>query len=54
MEDESPTQITIDFTSSDWEPTEATKFFAQRQTGAYAFGPTEQEALTALLELESK
>lgn len=44
--------ITIDLTGPDWEPTEATRYFAQREGGTFDFGPTPEAALTALLKRE--
>jgi hypothetical protein len=48
------TAIVIDLTGPDWEPNAQEKYYAQRGAGKYAFGATEQEALQALLEAESK
>jgi hypothetical protein len=45
--------IEVGLTGEDWEPTEATKFFAQINEKEYEFGPTKEAALEALLaELE--
>lgn len=43
--------IVVDLTSEEWEPTEATKYFAQLlPQGDFAFGATEEAALAALME----
>lgn len=41
--------VTVDLTGPDWEPTAATKYFAQLGKN-YAFGPTKRAALAALKE----
>lgn len=50
----SDSQIIIDETGPDWEPGTADAYFAQRgPQGQFAFGPTPQAALEALLAAEA-
>lgn len=44
--------ISIGETGPDWEPTQATRYYAQRGEGKFAFGATEREAFENLLKEE--
>lgn len=45
--------ITTGETGPDWEPTDETRFYAQRGGGEFSFGPTAEAAHDALLEKEA-
>lgn len=45
--------ILIEETGTDWEPGFNNKFYAQRGEGKFAFGPTPEAALAALLAAEA-
>jgi hypothetical protein len=53
MPDEAP-RLETGETGPDWEPTDATRYYAQRGDGPFAFGPTVTDAVIALERLEAE